>query len=154
RRRPAWPWALLAVTCLQLLTASGTWLMSDQAEMIFTARRLITATSFDFAAVGERVRELPWLQGVAGQPVRPGLFPGVPVAFLPFVALDQLLRLDRTRDMGVFVHFSGQVFVGAALLLLARTARREGVSDRAVSAMILVVGTVWPVWQISRRAGA
>jgi hypothetical protein len=145
---------VLFVLCLHLLTTEGTWNVSDQAEMIYTARRLWTAHSFDFAPVGESVPGMRWLQGQPGQPLRPRLFPGTPLALLPFVALDHALELDRDADLGFFVHLSGHLFLAAALLLLGTTLRREGASQRAVIAAILVVGTAWPMWQISRRGGA
>jgi hypothetical protein len=140
--------------CAQLLAAEGTWVVSDHAETIYTARRLLTAQSFDFAGVGEKVEHLPWLIAEPGQPPRPRLFPGVPIAILPFVALDHGLGLDRTRDLGFFVHFAGHVFMGGALLLMGWTLRRQGASERAAVAAILITGLLWPVWQVSRRGGA
>jgi hypothetical protein len=143
----------VVVTCAQLLAALGTWVVSDHAENIYTARRLLTARSFDFAGVGEKVPYLPWLLAAPGQPPRPRLFPGFPIAILPFVAVDHALGLDRTRDLGVVVHFAGHVFMGGALALLGWTLRRQGVSQRATVAAILLVGLIWPVWQVSRRGG-
>lgn len=142
------------VLCLHLLTTQGTWNVSDQAEMIFTARRLLTAGSFDFAPAGQGVPGMRWLQVQPGQPLRPRLFPGTPIALLPFVALDHALGLDRTEDLGFFVHIAAHLFLAGALLLLGRTLRREGASDRAAIAAILITGTLWPLWQISRRGGA
>jgi hypothetical protein len=145
---------VLFVLCLHLLTTEGTWNVSDQAEMIYTARRLLTAQSFDFAPAGESVPGMRWLQGRPGQPLRPRLFPGTPLALLPFVAVDHALALDRDADLGFFVHVSGHLFLAAALLMMGYTLRREGASERAVIAAILIVGTAWPLWQISRRGGA
>ena len=142
------------VLCLHLVTAQGTWVASDHAELIFTARRLLTARTFDFAPAGQTVPGMRWLQGEPGQPLRPRLFPGTAFALLPFVAVDHALGLDRTQDLGFFVHFSGSLFVAAALALMGFTLRREGASDRAAIAAILVAGTAWPLWQISRRGGA
>ena len=122
--------------------------------MIFTARRLLTASTFDFAPPGGKLPGMRWLLARPGEPMRPRLFPGTPIALLPFVAVDHALGLDGTEDLGFFVHFAGHFFIAAALVLLGSTLRREGASDQAAVAAILITGTVWPVWQISRRGGA
>lgn len=122
--------------------------------MIFTARHLLTAGTFDFAPPGGKVPGMRWLQVQPGQPIRPRLFPGTPIALFPFVAVDHALSLDRTEDLGFFVHFAGHFFIAGALVLLGSTLRLEGASDRAAVAAILITGTLWPVLQISRRGGA
>lgn len=142
------------VLCLHLLSTQGTWNVSDQAEMIFTARRLLTAGTFEFAPAGSTVPGMRWLRAKPGEPMRPRLFPGTPIALLPFVAVDHALALDRTEDLGLFVHFAGHFFIAGALVLLGSTLRLEGASDRAAVAAILITGTLWPVFQISRRGGA
>jgi len=132
----------------------GTWVTSDQAEMIFTAHRLLAVGRFDFADPGQKVRELPWLLAEPGKPPKPRLFPGTPLALLPLVALDRGLGLAGPPDLGTFVHLEGPAFIALALLAIGLALRRRGASDLAVVVSVLMAGSAWPVWQISRRAGA
>lgn len=141
------------VLSLQLLTMPGTWVTSDHAEMIFTARRLLTAGRFDFADAGQKVPVLPWLLAEPGKPAKPRAFPGTALALLPFVAADRALGLDAPPDLGALVHLEGPLFVALALLLIGLALRQAGASDRAVVVAVLMAGSSWPVWQISRRAG-
>ena len=139
---------------LQLLTMPGTWVTSDQAEMIFTARRLLAVGRFDFADAGQKVPVLPWLLAEPGKPPKPRLFPGTPLALAPLVALDRMLGLDTTPDLGTIVHLEGPLFVALALLMIGLALRHGGASDRATVVAVLIAGSAWPIWQVSRRAGA
>lgn len=150
----AW-WALALVAAIHLLTTPGTWLVTDQAEALFTARRLITDHTLDLAPAGDpRQPALPWLQAEPGKPLRTRLLPGTAVALVPLLLLDRLLGWEDARDYGRLVHLQGHVFVLAGLALLALAVWHLWGSPAATVAAVVLTGTAWPVWQVSKRGGA
>jgi len=152
--RQGWPAALLLVGCLHLLTTPGAWLVSDHAEMLFMARRLATAGTLTLAPAGEPLPTLPWVRTQPGVPTRSRLFPGTAVAFAPVVALDRLLGWDDPALFGPLSRLGNHALVLGALALLGASVRRRGASPRAAAMTVVLVGTAWPTWQISRHAGA
>lgn len=145
----SWLWAIVFVACIYLLTAAGTWIGGDHAEMILMSHRLIERGTFTLAPEGQKADELRWAPGG-----RPRFFPGTAVALAPLVLIDRLLGWNAPPDLGRLVHFGAPAFVLGALGMLGCAARRAGASPRAAAALVLLLGSSWPVWQIARRGGA
>ncbi len=153
-RCPTWAWALLLVACVHVLTAPGTWTVSDHAEELFMARRLLTHGTFTLAPAGEPLPELPWWTPRPLEPSRSRLFPGTAVALAPLLLVDRMLGWDAPGQFGRIAHFGGSLYVLAALALLGSATTRAGASPQASSLMVVLLGTSWPLWQISRHGGA
>ena len=148
-------WALILVSAVHLVTTAGTWIVTDQAEALFTARRLITDRTLDLAPASDaHVPALPWLQAEPGQPLRTRLLPGTAVALVPLLLLDRLLGWEDAVNYGRLVHLQGHVFVLAGLALLGGAVWRAYGSASAAAAVVALTGTAWPVWQVSKRGGA
>jgi hypothetical protein len=155
RRGPGWLPALGLVACLHLLTAAGTWVVTDQAEALFTARRLVTHGTLDLAEDGARpLPELPWVRGVPGRPLRSRLLPLHALSLVPLVWLDRLLGLPDPVRNGGLVHLQGLLYVLATLALLAFAVRRSTGSDAAATLAVVLTGLCWPVWMVSHDGGA
>jgi hypothetical protein len=137
------------VGAVHLLTATGTWLEADHAEMILMSHRLVERGTFTLAPEGQRPPELYWSPAV-----RPRFLPGTAVALVPFVLLDRWLGWHQPPHLGALVHFAGPVFALVALALVADAVRRAGASDLAAALVVLLLGTSWPIWQIVRHGGA
>lgn len=143
------------MAAVHLLTTAGTWIVTDQAEALFTAKRLITDHTMDLAPVSDpRQPALPWLQAEPGKPLRTRLLPGTAIALAPLLLLDRILGWEDAGDYGRLVHLQGHLFVLGGLALLGRAAWRTGGSAAAAAAVIVLTGTAWPVWQVSKRGGA
>jgi len=149
-----WGWALLFVAAVHLLTAAGTWLDGDHAEMLLMSRRLITQGTFTLAPAGERAAELPWRPASSDQPLRARFHPGTAVAVAPLLLIDRAFGWDAPPDLGRVVHLGGHLYVLGALALVAMALRRHGASPCAAAAAVLLLGTAWPLWQVARHAGA
>jgi hypothetical protein len=152
--RRGWLAALALVACLHLLTTPGTWLVSDHAEMLHMSRRLTGAGTFTLGAAGEPLPHMPWVRPSLDRPTRSRLLPGTAVVFAPIVFLEGRLGWDDPADFGPLTRLGNHGLVWGALALLAATVRRHGASPRAAAVMVVLLGTCWPVWQISRHAGA
>lgn len=149
-----WLWALVLVASIHLLTTPGTWFVTDQAEYLFAANRLVTRRTLDLSEPGEtRVGSLPWLEGRPGQPIRSRLLPGTAVALVPLVLLDRLLGCADPLGCGALVNLEGHVFVLSGLGLLGWAVRRSGGSTRAAAMAVALTGMAWPVWLVSGRGG-
>lgn len=149
-----WGWALVLIAALHLLTAAGSWLDGDHAEMLLMARRLVVQGTFTLAPAGEAAAELPWRPPRADQSMRARFHPGTAVAVAPLLLVDRALGWDAPPDLGRVVHFGGHLYVLGALGLVAAALRRHGASACAASAAVLLLGTAWPVWQVARHGGA
>lgn len=149
-----WGWALLSVAALHLLTAAGTWLDGDHAEMLLMSRRLVAQGTFTLSPAGEPAAELPWRPARADQPMRARFHPGTAVAVAPLLLVDRALGWDAPPHLGLVVHLGGHLYVLGALGLVAAALRRHGASACAAVAAVLLLGTAWPVWQVARHGGA
>jgi hypothetical protein len=151
----AWGWALVLVASLQLLTTAGTWVVTDQAEALFTARRLLTAGTLDLAPDGAKApRQIPWAPGSAGKPLRSRLLPLPALSLTPLLWLDRRLGLEDPTDYGRVVHLQGHLFVLATLALLGFAVKRAGGEDSGAAMAVVLAGLAWPVWMASRNGGA
>jgi hypothetical protein len=146
--------ALALVVCLHLLTTPGTWLVSDHAEMLHMARRLVGAGTFTLGAAGEPLRHMPWVRPNPDGPTRSRLFPGTAIVFAPVVFVEGQLGWGDAADFGPLTRLTNHALVWGALALLAAAVRRRGASEAAAAVMVVLLGTAWPLWQISRHAGA
>jgi len=153
-RGRSWTWALVLVACVHLLTTPGTWLVSDHAEELFMARRLLTHGTLTLAPAGEPLPELTWWNPRPGEPSRSRLFPGTALALAPLLLIDRMLGWDAPGQFGRLTHLGGHFYVLGALALLGQAASRAGASPQAAAVMVVLLGTAWPVWQISRHGGA
>lgn len=153
-RGGSWTWGLVLVACVHLLTTPGTWLVSDHAEELFMARRLITRGTLTLATAGEPLPELSWWKPRPGEPSRSRLFPGTAVALAPLLVIDRLLGWDAPKEFGRLTHLGGHLYVVGALALLGHAASGAGASPQASAVMVVLLGTAWPIWQISRHSGA
>jgi hypothetical protein len=150
-----WRWSLVLVASLHLLTTAGVWTNTDKAEDLLTARRLLDRGTFTLAEPGvTRVPEALWLWAPPGETLKPRLFPLSALTLVPLLFLDRVLGLETPRQYGRLVHLQGHIFVLGALALLGMAVRRWGGSPRAAAATVVLVGTLWPVWAISRRGCA
>lgn len=146
--------ALLLVASVHLLTTAGAWYVTDHAEYLFVARRLLDHGSFDLAEPGvRRLDALPWVLPSSGETLRTRLLPVTPLTLVPFLALDRALGLEHPSQYGRLVHLQGHVFVLAGLGLLASALRRAGASAQATAVAVALTGLCWPVWLIARRIG-
>jgi hypothetical protein len=153
-RSARWLWALLLVASIHLLTTAGAWYVTDHAEYLFVARRLLDHGTFDLAPAGvRRVEMLPWLVPGDGETLRTRLLPATPLTLVPLLAVDRAFGLEDPRQFGRIVHLQGHLFVLAGLFLLGRTVRRLGGSDAAAASAVLLAGVCWPVWLVARRIG-
>ena len=150
----SWGWALILVAGLHLLTAAGSWLDGDHAEMLLMSRRLVTQATFTLAPAGERAAELPWRAASPDRPLRARFHPGTAVAVAPLVLIDRAFGWDAPPDLGRVVLLGGHLYVLGALALVAAALRRRGTSSGAAAVAVLLLGTAWPVWQVARHAGA
>ncbi len=151
---PAWRWGLLLVASIHLLTTAGAWYVTDHAEYLFVARRLLDRGTLDLAEPGvRRVAALPWLIAPRDGPLRTRLLPATPLSLLPLLALDRALGSERPNQYGRLVHLQGHVFVLAGLALLASAVQSRGASSRATALTVALTGLVWPVWLVARRIG-
>jgi hypothetical protein len=149
-----WTWALLLVGCIHVLSTPGTWQVTDHAESLYTARRLLDHGTLTLADAGtQRIEALPWAAGRPGEPIRSRLSPLPAVALVPFLWADRQLGWEDPVDYGRLVHVHGHVFVLAGLALLGSTLLRSGASAGAAAVAVAAVGLSWPVWQVSRRGG-
>jgi hypothetical protein len=149
-----WPWALVLVTSVHLLTTSGTWAILDHGEILYTARHLLHHGTLDLTAPG--VPRLPFMPTVAarpGAPVRSRFLPLPTLTLVPLLALDEALGWGDPREFGHLVHLQGHLMVTAGLALLGLAIRRTGGSDAAAAMAVLLAGLAWPVWLVSRRVG-
>src|SRR6185436_1736568 len=122
--RGPWLWALALVASLHLLTTAGAWYVTDHAEYLFVARRLLEHGTFDLASPGvRRVEMLPWLVQGRGDTLRTRLLPGTPLTLVPLLAADRALGLEDPRQFGRLVHLQGHLFVLAGLFLVGRAIR-------------------------------
>jgi hypothetical protein len=152
--RQGWLAALALVACLHLLTTPGTWLVSDHAEMLHMARRLVSAGTFTLGAAGEPLPHMPWVRPNPDGPTRSRLFPGTAIIFAPVAFVEGRLGWGDAADFGPLTRLANHALVWGALALLAAAVRRRGASPCAAAVMVVLLGTAWPVWQISRHAGA
>lgn len=153
-RSAEWRWALLLVASVHLLTTAGAWYVTDHAEYLFVARRLLDHGTFDLAEPGvRRLEMLPWLVPGHGDTLRTRLLPATPLALVPLLAADRALGLEDPRQFGRLVHLQGHLFVLVGLFLLGRAVRLSGGSDAAAAGAVLLAGVTWPVWLIARRVG-
>src|SRR5262245_18340695 len=87
-----WLWALLHVASLHLLTTAGGWYVTDHAEYLFVARRLLDHGSLDLAVPGAgRVASLPRVVTGPGGTLRSRLLPATPLTLVPLLAADRAL---------------------------------------------------------------
>lgn len=147
--------AVAFAACLYLLTLPGTWLGTDQGEMVLTAHRLVERGTLTLADDGRLpVPDAPWAAHRAGEPVRSRLHPVTPVLLAPLVLLDRALGFrDPLRD-GRLVYLQGLGCVVATLGLLGFFLRSMGVPESDASLTILFIGTSFPLWTASRAGGA
>jgi hypothetical protein len=153
-RSVSWSWSLVLVGCVHLLVTPGSWIVSDHAEELFMARRLITHGTLTLAGAGEPLPELPWWTPDPAAASRSRLFPGTALALLPLLAIDRALGWDRPREFGRLTHLGGHLYVWGALALLGLAVTGAGASPRAAAVMTVLVGTAWPTLQIGRHSGA
>lgn len=118
------------------------------------ARRLATAGTLTLAPAGEPLPELPWVHPQPEVPSRSRLFPGTAVVFAPIVLLDRLFGWDDPVLFGPLTRLGNHALVLGALALLGLAVRRRGGSATAAAVSVVLVGSAWPTWQISRHAGA
>jgi hypothetical protein len=150
-----WRSALVALVALYLLTLPLTWLVTDQAEMLLSARRLLERGTLTLADDGTRVvSDAPWAPRRPGEPVRSRLHPGTAVVLAPLLLLDKATGLEDRANLGTLVHLQGVLFVTATLALLAAALERLGASAASTALALLLVGASWPVWQMARNGGA
>ena len=149
-------WPLTLVAAVHLLTTPGQWLLTDQAEYILVADRLVGRGSLHLAEPGEpRRAELPWVAPAPpGEPQRSRLMPLTSVALAPFVLADRALGSTRPPADRPLVHLQGHVFVLAGLGLLGLALAKHRASAAGIAAAVVITGLTWPVWQVSRRGGA
>lgn len=119
-RRATILWPLTLVAAAHLLTTPGQWLLTDHAEYIVVADRLVGRGSLHVSEPGEAPpRELPWLAPARpGEPLRSRLLPLTSVALAPFVLADRAL-------------------VGAMVLVFATFPQPEPTRRMAAA---------WPAW--------
>lgn len=118
------------------------------------ARKLVTEGTLTLAPTGGRLPELPWVPPAPDGPTRSRLFPGGAVAMAPLIVVDRLMGWDDPAGFGWAAHTGGHLFVLAALLLLGASVRASGGSPQGAAVAVVLAGTAWPVWQISRHGGA
>jgi len=147
--------AVAFVACLYLITLPGTWIGTDQGEMILTAQRLVERGTFTLADDGRLpVKDAPWATHRAGQPVRSRLHPATSVLSAPLVMLDRALGYRDPLRNGHVIYLQGFAFATAALALLGYFLRAAGAAPGDASLAILFVGTSYPLWTVSRAGGA
>lgn len=144
----------MLVAAIQLLTFPGTWIVTDLAEALFTARRLLDHGTLVLSQADEGgVPDLRWLHKRPGKPLKSRLLPGTALSLLPLLALDRALGTERPGDYGLLVHLQGHALVLASLAVLGLAVREAGGSPRAAAAAVTLTGLSWPLWNISRRSG-
>ena len=155
-RRATILWPLTLVAAVHLLTTPGQWLLTDQAEYILVADRLVGRGSLHLSEPGEAPRpELPWVAPARpGEPQRSRLLPLTSIALAPFVLADRALGSTRPPPDRPLVHMQGHVFVLAGLGVMGLTLAQNRASAAAIAAALVLTGLAWPVWQVSRRGGA
>jgi hypothetical protein len=148
-------WPLALVASVHLLTTPGQWLLTDQAEHILVADRLVDRGSLHLSEAGEpRRAELPWVA-----PARPGeaqrsrLMPLTSIALAPFVLADRAFGSKRPPADRPLVQLQGHVFVLSGLGLVGLALAQHRASAAAIAAALVLTGLAWPVWQVSRRGG-
>jgi hypothetical protein len=122
--------------------------------MLQMARRLAGAGTFTLGAAGESLPHMPWLRTRADRPTRSRLFPGTAVVYAPIVLVEGLLGWNEPADFGPLTRLANHALLWGALALVAAAARRRGASVAAAAVTIVLLGSSWPLWQISRHAGA
>jgi hypothetical protein len=149
-------WPLTLVAAVHLLTTPGQWILTDQAEYILVADRLVGRGTLHLSEPGEGPRkELPWVAPAPpGEPQRSRLLPLTSVALAPFVLADRALGSTRPPADRPLVQLQGHVFVLAALALLGLTLAHRRARASAIAAAVVLTGLAWPIWQASRRGGA
>jgi hypothetical protein len=146
--------ALLLVACLHLLTTQGTWIVTDQAEYLAQAQRMLEGRLILARADEPSYPGLPWTPRCPDDGIqRSRLLPFTSLSLAPLLALDHLLGLTDPVRIGRIVHLQGHIFVLAALALLGLAVRARGGSPGAVAAAVVLAGTCWPLWLVSRRSG-
>jgi hypothetical protein len=153
--RASWRWSLLLVAAVYLLTLPGTWGVTDQAEMLYNARRLLDRGTLRLSDPGvARVAELPWLKGDPGTGLRSRFLPLTMLTLVPLVALDAAIGAGEPLRHGALAHLQGVLLTLVALGLLGWSVRRLGASPPATAAAVLFTGLCWPVWRAGLRGGA
>lgn len=148
-----WLWGLLLVAAVHLLTTPGTWVVTDQAESLFTASRLLDRGTLDLAGPSEPLPEVPWAPREPGAPVRSRLLPGPAIVLAPLLWLDRRLGLAGSPHYGRLVNLQGLLCVLLALFAMGLAARRHGADDASAGLAVAATGLAWPTWQISRAGG-
>lgn len=154
-RRATILWPLILVAAVHLLTTPGQWLLTDQAEYIRVADRLVGRGTLHLAEPGEAPPpELPWVPpALPGQPLRSRLLPLTSIALAPLVLADRAFGWTRPPGDRPLVQLQGHVFVLVALGFIGLALHEERTSAAAVAAAVVLTGLTWPVWQTSRRGG-
>ena len=62
--------------------------------------------------------------------------------------------LAKPPHFGRVVQLQGLLCVLATLALLGRAAARLGAGDAGIALAVVLVGTCWPIWLVSRHGGA
>jgi hypothetical protein len=155
RQGGAWHPALAVVVLLYALTLPLTWLFTDQAEMLLSARRLVEQATLTLADDGSRpVEAAPWAPRRAGEPVRSRLHPGTPIVLAPLLLLDKALGLDDPANLGTLAHLQGLVFTSAAFAVAGAALAGLGVGAASIAMALLLAGCSWPAWQMARNGGS
>jgi len=152
---PAVLWPLALVASVHLLTTPGQWLVTDQAEYILVADRLLERGSLHLAEAGEAPRAaLPWVMPPEeGQPQRSRLLPLTSIALVPFAAADRVAASGLPPASRPLVHLQGHVFVLAGLAVIGIALVQSRAAPSSIAVALVLTGLAWPIWQVSRRGG-
>jgi hypothetical protein len=137
---------------LHLMTTSGGWAIVDHGEILYAARHVLHHASLELPPVPP-MRGLPVIPPGPDGTVHTRFLPLPTLTLLPLLWLDEALGWTREPEFGRLVHLQGHVFVAAALALLGRAVLRTGASAQAAAVAIVLAGTTWGVWLVSRRVG-
>lgn len=150
--RPRWTWAVVLVVALHLMTTSGGWAIVDHGEILYTARHLLHHASLELPPV-PAMRGLPVISPGADGTVHTRFLPLPTLTLLPLLWLDEVLGWASEPAFGRLVHLQGHLLVAAALAVLGRAVLRTGASPQAAAAAVVLAGSAWGVWLVSRRVG-
>ena len=151
RTTTRWPWALVCVIGVHLLTTAGTWWITDHGEILVVADRFLTSGRLDLRDLRPAFADWTRITATRSNP-ETRFLPGSVLSLVPFLAIDRLLGWTEPKQFR-FVHLQGHFFVGASLLLAGLAVFRSTRSQPLAALAVFLAGLSWPVWMIARRLG-
>jgi hypothetical protein len=142
----------MLAAALHLMTTSGNWAITDHGEILYAARHFLHHGNLELPPV-PHMRRIPLIPPGPDGTVHTRFLPIPTLTLVPLLWLDEALGWAAEPRFGRVVHLQGHLFVLAALGLLGAAVLRTGASAQAAAAAVLLAGSAWGVWLVSRRVG-